>query len=1002
MSQPLPLISDDELSSNVSDSRAAGEEAGFGSLATARGHLPLLAMDVCGRIDGLLARVTVRQTFVNALDVPVEATYIFPLPDRAAVTRFRMQVAGREVEGTLEERGAAREHYDEAIAAGQRAGIAEEDRPGVFSLRVGNLMPGERAQVELMFCSVLPYHEGEATFRFPLVVAPRYIPGTPLPGPSAGDGTALDTTDVPDASRISPPVLLPGFQSPVRLSLEVELHDGSASAEGVQCSLHAVAEDTRDGYRRIRLYTGERLNRDFILRFRLGGTSIRSTLTLHPDAADGLGGTFALTVVPPATSTVAPAPPRDVIFVLDRSGSMQGWKMVAARRALARMIDSLNDADRFGLIAFDNVAETPPGLPNGLAAATDRQRFRAVEYLATINARGGTEMAGPLDRALALLSSDRGARRDRTLVLITDGQIGNEDQILQTLGTRLKGIRVFTLGIDRAVNEGFLRRLAERGGGTCELVESEDRLDEVSAAIHRRIGTPLLTGLRVSSDELTIEPGEVVPRRLPDLFAGSPVLILGRYRGSPRGAIAIQGADADGHSRSDRIPGQVRDNPAIAAAWARGQIRQLEDRYAAGDGDRSALERTIVAISLKFGVLCRFTAYVAIDRSRTVNEGGRLHRITQPVEQPEGWGALEACESYSPACYSMGPAWLAPERLSFRARRAASPGQGAAASLARSVFGFARALRGGPSPPAPPAGPPMPDEGDATLSLSKEDASDAGLPSDFPGHLERFRQVGSGAMGSIYQAVDSQRSQKVLVRFIPKSFDHEAALARWRRVKEITSKLVHRAFVAIADILVTDSGIWIVLPLVEGPTLAERLQSRGRLDPRDAAALVAELADALQEAHDQGLVHGDLNPPNVALGEHGLPKLLGMGETQHDRTRADGYVGTPGYVPPEWIRGDGDPDDPRADIYGLGVLLYESLTCRAPFSGAGPLEILRSILNDCPQPPRKLVRSVPVALDAICMKAMAKDRADRHQNAAELARALRAFLATPQRKGFWK
>ena len=264
MSRSLPLISDKELFHGVSSAPGADNEAGFGALRTERGQLPLESMDVRGRIDGLLARVTVRQTFVNSLDEPLEAAYIFPLPDRAAVTRFRMSVAGREIEGVLEERGQAREHYDQAIAQGRRAAIAEEDRPGVFNLRVGNLMPGDRATVELTLCGVLSYADGEVTFRFPLVVAPRYIPGIPLPGPSVGDGTAVDTDAVPDASRISPPVLLPGFPNPVRLSLEVELHDGGAAVDEVRCSLHAVREEPRDGYRRIRLYAGERLNRDFI------------------------------------------------------------------------------------------------------------------------------------------------------------------------------------------------------------------------------------------------------------------------------------------------------------------------------------------------------------------------------------------------------------------------------------------------------------------------------------------------------------------------------------------------------------------------------------------------------------------------------------------------------------------------------------------------------------------------------------------------------------------
>ena len=282
--------------------------------------------------------------------------------------------------------------------------------------------------------------------------------------------------------------------------------------------------------------------------------------------------------------------------------------------------------------------ESPPGLPAGLAAATDQNRFRAVEYLAGVGARGGTEMAGPLELAVKLIAKCSAEEQDRVLVLITDGQVGNEDQILATLGRRLKGIRVFTLGIDQAVNEGFLRRLAERGGGACELVESESRLDEVMQSIHRRIGTPLLTGLHLEPEGIAIEPGEVVPRRLPDLFSGSPLLILGRYRGRPEASLTIHATDYCGQGVvRERCRPRSRDNPAIASAWARGQIRQIEDRYAAGDGDRAALERAIVALSLKFQVLSRFTAYVAVDRSQTVNRGGALHQVVQPVELPEGW-----------------------------------------------------------------------------------------------------------------------------------------------------------------------------------------------------------------------------------------------------------------------------------------------------------------------------------------------------------------------------
>ena len=380
------------------DAPLRSADAGFGALDTARGPLPLKALDVHATLDGLVARTDVAQTFVNTHAEPLEATYIFPLPDRAAVTRFRLEVAGRVVEGVLKERGAARREYDQAIQAGHRAAITEEDRAGVFTLRVGNLPPGEAATVRLSLTGPLPYSDGEATFRFPLVVAPRYIPGVPLPGPSVGDGVAPDTDAVPDASRITPPVLLPGFPNPVRLSLAVDVLPSDLAPTDFRSSLHAVAEEERS-VRRIVLQPGERLDRDFVLRFRLGREQVGASLVLQPDEA-GDEGTFLLTLAPPAARPNGESRPRDVAFVLDRSGSMGGWKMVAARRAMARMVDSLTDRDRFTVLAFDDRIEAPPGFEGwSLAPATDRRRFQAAEFLNRVEARNGTEMAQPLDVA---------------------------------------------------------------------------------------------------------------------------------------------------------------------------------------------------------------------------------------------------------------------------------------------------------------------------------------------------------------------------------------------------------------------------------------------------------------------------------------------------------------------------------------------------------------------------------------------------------------------------
>lgn len=621
---PIVLMTEEEVAALGRE-----QEAGFGCLKTDRGLLPLAAMDVDARVAGIVAAIDVAQTFVNTTGTAIEATYIFPLPDRAAVHRFRMEVAGRVIEGVVDERGAAREQYEEAIAKGHRAAITEEERAGVFTLRVGNLMPGEAATVRLSLVGPLPVDDGEVTFRFPLVVAPRYMPGAGLGGDQAGLGMADDTDLVPDASRISPPVLLPGVANPVRLGIRVAIED--ASIAGLASSLHAINTRNSDA-RVIEIQPGEKLDRDFILRWRVGGRELASSLVCVDDA-DGKAGTWMLTFTPPSTTALAQKP-RDVVFVLDRSGSMEGWKMVAARRACARMIDTLTSRDRFAVIAFDDLIESIPGA--ALSDATDRTRFRAVEAIAKIEARGGTELARPLASAAALLAGYDD--RERVIVLVTDGQVGNEDHILRELAPALKNTRMFALGIDQAVNAAFLRRLASAGGGLCELVESEDRLDAVMAKVHRRIGMPVATELDLKASGLDLTKGTVTPKKLPDVYAGAPVVVFGRYGGTAPTDASIK---VTGTSFGDPLTLTIARDPVtrgpsgwLAASWARAHIRDLEDRYAAGD---RSLESQIVKVSKQFSVLSRFTAFLAIDRSEIVNAGGTLAQAVQPVETPAGW-----------------------------------------------------------------------------------------------------------------------------------------------------------------------------------------------------------------------------------------------------------------------------------------------------------------------------------------------------------------------------
>lgn len=711
-------------------------DAGLGALETEKGNLPLERVDVTARVTGLVAGVEVVQVFRNPFEVALEATYVFPLPPRAAVTAFRMEADDRVVEGVLKERGQARADYDRALAEGRRAAIAEEDRPDVFTIRVGNIVPGERVVVRLTLSQPLPYEDGMAEFRFPLVVAPRYIPGAPLSGPPAGGGVSPDTDAVPDASRITPPVLLPGFPDPVRLSLTTTIDSAGLGLREIRSSLHEVE---REGDT-IRVRPGERLDRDFILRLAFDASSslalvpddgpaagadetpastaagdtgttptvtgdaattptvsadVATTPTVTGDtgttptaagdsgaagavsAAEDAGeGTFVLTLLPPPEATGRVAP-RDVVLLLDRSGSMTGWKMVAARRAAARIVDTLTRHDRLAVLSFDSVVER--AFSGGLVEASDRNRYRAVEHLSRLDARGGTEMLAPLEEALRLLHEDAEGR-DRVLVLVTDGQVGNEDEILERVGARLDGVRVHTVGIDRAVNAGFLGRLALLGAGRCELVESEDRLDEAMEHIHRRIGSPLVTDVSLKAEGIDLVADTVT--HAGSLYPGVPLVVTGRYRGRPAGALTVRGRTADGLPWETRIEGGRARSTAARAVWARAHLRGLEDRYAVGD---HSLEQEIVAVSLRFGVLCRFTAFVAVD-SRVVGEGEPRHRVIQPVEPPSGWelptaapmmaGApmMARMAAFSPGPQAAAPAWAADQAIGAVPPPPAAPG----------------------------------------------------------------------------------------------------------------------------------------------------------------------------------------------------------------------------------------------------------------------------------------------------------------------------------------
>lgn len=628
------------------------ESKGFGCLETDRGRLPLLALNAAWRIQGLIAHGSVRQTFRNSTTEHLEATYIFPLPDRAAVTRFVMRAGNREVVAELREREEARDLYEEAIEKGHPASILEEERPEVFTIRVGNIPPGEDVEVELALTHPLEVTRHEATFRFPLVVAPRYIPGIPLDGPQVGNGVGVDTDEVPDASRISPPVLLPGFPNPVQLSLTVEIDDSELFAEGwksqVECALHEVEIDDGPTYR-ILLRPGERLNRDFILRIPLNDKAVGCSFLAA--ANGGATGVFSVMLVSPLFDS--PTRPVDVVFVLDRSGSMEGWKMHAARRAVQDVVDSLTEKDRFAILAFDTAIECFSNrwriaVPN-LVDASQANKSAAIRWLNKIHARGGTELGPALQRALALLARHSDETRHPLICLITDGQVAGEDAVLRDFSRAMNKVvpRVIAIGVDSSVNLGILRRLARLTGGLCDYAESPARLDSVVRTAQKCIRPPVLTDIVLKPKGWQIVDGSLEPEGGATLYPGQFTVVGGRFVASmpiDSLAVEVEGRLLDGTVWSTTLQARPGDHASLLALWGRAKVRALEDRYVVSlsDADRAKLEQEIVRVSLDSGVLCRFTALVAVERNRVTNEGGRVLQVVQPVELPEGWAAMSS------------------------------------------------------------------------------------------------------------------------------------------------------------------------------------------------------------------------------------------------------------------------------------------------------------------------------------------------------------------------
>ena len=584
------------------------------------GSCPLKHTDVHATILGQVVRTTVRQTFENTFDRPIEAKYIFPLPVGSAVDDMTMSVGDRRIVGEIHERVAARKIYEDAKSEGRTASLLNQERPNCFTQRIANIAPGEEIQIEIRFLESIKMTEGEYEWSFPMVVGPRYVPTL--------DGAV-------DAQEILPPTVPPDVRAGHAISLTVDIL-GAARVTDISSELHDidVVYTESKSARVVLAKDGEIPNRDFILRYRCGGPNVEEGLFTYTDES---GSYFTLLVQPPTRATPEDILPREVIFVIDSSGSMLGKPLDMAKATMKKCIATLGPGDTFNLLAFASETqacfdEAVPSTPQNLRAA------RA--FLDSLQSHGGTEMMPAVHNALG---GEHDPNRLRVVCFMTDGYIGYEYELLSAICENVATSRVFSFGIGSCVNRFLLDQMARIGRGDVAYVTLDGDAQAEADRFLMRIHAPILTDIAIDWGGLAV--ADVSPAHIADVFTDSPIMVHGRLDGSIGDAkITVSGHTAEGAYRR-RIAATPQatgeDFSFIRKLWARSRIwdLQLSDLKAAQHRSLpEGIRDQIVALSIAHRVLSEETAFVAVEKRVRVAPGTSLE-VLVPVELPQGMAA---------------------------------------------------------------------------------------------------------------------------------------------------------------------------------------------------------------------------------------------------------------------------------------------------------------------------------------------------------------------------
>ncbi|NEP08798.1 MAG: after-VIT domain-containing protein [Symploca sp. SIO2C1] len=583
---------------------------------------PLKHTKVDAKIAGNVSQVEVTQTFTNPFEEPLEAVYVFPLTDEAAVSDMEITIGDRIIKGEIKKREEAQQIYEQARRQGRTAGLLEQERANIFTQSLANIKPGEQIDVTIRYSDSLKFESGDYEFVFPMVVGPRYIPGTQID--SSGD-----TDQVPDASRITPPVLKPGARSGHDIEVTVEI-DAGVTVQNLRSPSHQIRTQRRGRTFRVQLGKEDTIpNKDLILRYQVAGKETQTTVLTQ---ADEQGGHFAVYLIPALEYEPEEIVPKDVVFLMDTSGSQKGEPLRQSKELMYRFINGLNPEDTFTIIDFANTATqlSPKPLAN-----TPRNRNQALRYIEALQANGGTQLMNGIEAVMNFPPASED--RLRSVVLLTDGYIGNENQVIAEVQQQLQpGNRLYSFGVGSSVNRFLLNRLAEVGRGAAQIVRHDEPTQEVAEKFFRQINNPVLTNIQVTWEGEGKAP-EIYPAALADLFANQPLVLFGRQSERSNGTLRIRGTAAGGSTYEETLRvnfNRGSNNRAIAQLWGRAKIKDLMNQMFSGE-TKSGVE-AVTKTALSYRLLSQYTAFVAVSEEVRVEPDGTTRRVQVPVELPEG------------------------------------------------------------------------------------------------------------------------------------------------------------------------------------------------------------------------------------------------------------------------------------------------------------------------------------------------------------------------------